>query len=209
MTTKNRSTSSTRWLQEHFNYKYVQQAQKKQLRSRAWFKLHQIQQSDKLFYPGITVVDLGSAPGGWSQYVVMQIGNKGRVIACDILPMDLIVGVDFIQGDFRNPLVLKSLMEIIGKKKVQVVLSDMAPNISGIPAVDIPKAMYLVELALEMCLDILAPSGSFLVKMFQGETFDKYLHTIRSLFKNVKIRKPEASRNHSREVYIVAKERKF
>ncbi|SBT82057.1 Ribosomal RNA large subunit methyltransferase E [secondary endosymbiont of Trabutina mannipara] len=209
MTTKKRSASSIFWLKEHFNDKYVQHAQKKQLRSRAWFKLHQIQQSDNIFYPGITVVDLGSSPGGWSKYVVMQIGNKGRVIACDILPMESIVGVEFIQGDFRNPLVLNSLIEVIGKKKVQVVLSDMAPNISGTPEVDIPKTMYLVELALDMCLDVLAPGGSFLVKIFQGENFDKYLHTISSLFKKVKIRKPEASRASSREVYIVAKERKL
>lgn len=209
MATKKRSASSSRWLQEHFSDKYVQQAQKKGLRSRAWFKLDAIQQSDKLFRPGMTVVDLGAAPGGWSQYVATQIGGKGRIIACDILPMDPMVGVDFLQGDFREPLVLQALLERVGAQKVQVVLSDMAPNMSGTPAVDIPKSMYLVELALEMCRDVLAPGGSLLVKVFQGEGFYEYLREIRSLFTKVKIRKPDASRARSREVYIVATGRKL
>ncbi|CUX96511.1 23S rRNA (uridine(2552)-2'-O)-methyltransferase RlmE [Candidatus Doolittlea endobia] len=206
---KKRSASSSHWLQEHLNDKYVQQAQKKRLRSRAWFKLDEIQQSDKLFYPGMTVVDLGAAPGGWSQYVAAYIGGKGRIIACDILPMNPMVGVEFLQGDFRDPLTLQVLLERIGQKKVQVVLSDMAPNMSGTPAVDVPKSMYLVKLALDMCRDILAPGGSFLVKVFQGEGFDKYLRELRSLFMKVKIRKPNASRARSREVYIVATGRKF
>ncbi|NDL61401.1 MULTISPECIES: 23S rRNA (uridine(2552)-2'-O)-methyltransferase RlmE [Enterobacterales] len=209
MTTKKRSGSSSRWLQEHFSDKYVLEAQKKGLRSRAWFKLEEIQQGDKLFKPDMAVVDLGAAPGGWSQYVATQIGKKGRIIACDILPMDPIVGVDFLQGDFRDPLVLQALLERVGESKVQVVMSDMAPNMSGTPAVDIPKAMYLVELALEMCRDVLAPGGSFLVKVFQGEGFDEYLREIRSLFTKVKIRKPDASRARSREVYIVATGRKL
>jgi 23S rRNA (uridine2552-2'-O)-methyltransferase len=201
---KKRSASSTRWLNEHFKDRFVQQAQKKGLRSRAWFKLEEIQKSDKLFKPGITVVDLGAAPGGWSQYVASLIGNKGRIIACDLLPMDPIVGVDFLQGDFRDDAVLNALLERVGEEKVQVVMSDMAPNMSGQPAVDIPRAMYLVELALDMCKDVLAPNGSFIVKVFQGEGFEEYLKTVRSLFKTVKIRKPEASRSRSREVYIVA-----
>ncbi|MBI0006968.1 MULTISPECIES: 23S rRNA (uridine(2552)-2'-O)-methyltransferase RlmE [Gilliamella] len=204
MSNKKRSASSTRWLNEHFNDRFVQQAQKKGLRSRAWFKLEEIQKSDKLFKPGITVVDLGAAPGGWSQYVASLIGNKGRIIACDLLPMDPIVGVDFLQGDFRDEAVLNALLERVGEEKVQVVMSDMAPNMSGQPAVDIPRAMYLVELALDMCKDVLAPNGSFIVKVFQGEGFEEYLKTVRSLFKTVKIRKPEASRARSREVYIVA-----
>ncbi|AUH02249.1 23S rRNA (uridine(2552)-2'-O)-methyltransferase RlmE [Pectobacteriaceae bacterium CE70] len=208
MANKKRSASSSRWLQEHFSDKYVLQAQKKGLRSRAWFKLDEIQHTDKLFRQGMTVVDLGAAPGGWSQYVVSQIGEKGRIIACDILSMDPIVGVDFLQGDFCDELVLKALLERVGSDKVQVVMSDMAPNMSGTPAVDIPKAMYLVELALDMCRDILAPGGSFLVKVFQGEGFDEYLREIRSLFTTVKIRKPDASRARSREVYIVATGRK-
>ncbi|OTA17899.1 23S rRNA -methyltransferase [Xenorhabdus vietnamensis] len=208
MANKKRSASSSRWLQEHFSDRYVLQAQKKGLRSRAWFKLDEIQQSDKIFKPGMTVVDLGAAPGGWSQYVVSQIGNNGRVIACDLLPMDPIVGVDFLQGDFRDEIVLKTLLERVGDNKVQVVMSDMAPNMSGTPAVDIPRSMYLIELALDMCRDVLAPGGSFIVKVFQGEGFDEYLREIRSLFAKVKIRKPEASRARSREVYIVATGRK-
>ncbi|NIG98263.1 MAG: 23S rRNA (uridine(2552)-2'-O)-methyltransferase RlmE [Serratia symbiotica] len=210
MANKKRSASSSRWLQEHFSDKYVQQAQKNGLRSRAWFKLDQIQQSDKLFKPGMTIVDLGAAPGGWSQYVVTQIGGAGRIVACDILPMDPIVGVNFLQGDFRDELVLKALLERVGgESKVQVVMSDMAPNMSGTPAIDVPRSMYLVELALEMCRDVLAPGGSFLVKVLQGDGFDEYLREIRSLFTKVKIRKPDASRARSREVYIVATGRRL
>ena len=209
MANKKRSASSSRWLQEHFSDKYVQQAQKKGFRSRAWFKLEEIQQSDNIFKPGMTVVDLGAAPGGWSQYVVQQLGSKGRIIACDLLPMDPIVGVDFLQGEFRDELVLKALLDRVGENKVQVVMSDMAPNMSGTPAVDIPRSMYLVELALDMCRDVLAPGGSFIVKVFQGEGFDEYLGQIRSLFTKVKVRKPDASRSRSREVYIVATGRKL
>jgi len=203
-----RSASSSRWLNEHFKDRFVQQAQKKGLRSRAWFKLEEIQNTDKLFRPGITVVDLGAAPGGWSQYVASVIGDKGRIIACDLLPMDPIVGVDFLQGDFRDESVLKLLLDRVAEDKVQVVMSDMAPNMSGQPAVDIPRAMYLVELALDMCRDVLAPNGSFIVKIFQGEGFEEYLKSVRDIFKVVKIRKPEASRARSREVYIVASGRK-
>ncbi len=205
---KKRSASSSRWLQEHFSDKYVLDAQKKGLRSRAWFKLEEIQKSDKLFKPGMVVVDLGAAPGGWSQYAVTQIGANGKVIACDILPMDPIVGVDFLQGDFREESVLEALLERVGDKKVQVVMSDMAPNMSGTPAVDIPRAMYLVELALDMCRKVLAPGGSFVVKVFQGDGFDDYLREIRSMFTTVRVRKPDSSRSRSREVYIVATGRK-
>lgn len=205
---KKRSASSTRWLNEHFKDQFVLQAQKKGLRSRAWFKLEEIQKTDKLFKPGMTVVDLGAAPGGWSQYVASVIGNKGRIIACDLLPMDPIVGVDFLRGDFRDEAVLNALLARVGEDKVQVVMSDMAPNMSGQPAVDIPRAMYLVELALDMCRDVLAPNGSFIVKVFQGEGFEQYLKAIREMFKVVKIRKPQASRARSREVYIVATGRK-
>ncbi|AJA44121.1 23S rRNA (uridine(2552)-2'-O)-methyltransferase RlmE [Frischella perrara] len=208
MSNKKRSASSTRWLNEHFKDQFVLQAQKKGLRSRAWFKLEEIQKTDKLFKPGMTVVDLGAAPGGWSQYVASVIGNKGRIIACDLLPMDPIVGVDFLQGDFRDEAVLNALLARVGEDKVQVVMSDMAPNMSGQPAVDIPRAMYLVELALDMCRDVLAPNGSFIVKVFQGEGFEQYLKAIREMFKVVKIRKPQASRARSREVYIVATGRK-
>lgn len=204
MAGKKRTGSSSRWLNEHFKDRFVQAAQKKGLRSRAWFKLEEIQQTDKLFRPGMTVVDLGAAPGGWSQYAASIIGDKGRIIACDLLPMDPIVGVDFLQGDFRDEAVLTVLLEKIGAKKVDLIMSDMAPNMSGQPSVDIPRAGYLVELALEMCKDILVEGGSFIVKVFQGEGSDEYLKTVRSLFTKVKVRKPEASRARSREIYIVA-----
>lgn len=208
MNKKKRSASSNRWLDEHFNDRFVKQAQKKKLRSRAWFKLEAIQQTDKLFKPGMTVVDLGAAPGGWSQYVASVIGPKGRVIACDLLPMAPMVGVDFLQGDFRDNNVLTALKRRVGKDKVEVIISDMAPNMSGQPAVDIPRAMHLVELVLDMCRDMLAPNGSFVVKVFQGEGFENFLKLVKAMFQTVKIRKPEASRARSREVYIVAQGRR-
>lgn len=204
MSKKKRSASSSRWLKEHFDDKYVQQAQKQGLRSRAVFKLDEIQQRDRLFKPGMTVVDLGAAPGGWSQFVVDQVGASGRVVACDILPMDPIAGVDFLQGDFREEAVLATLLERVGAEKVAVVMSDMAPNMSGNPGVDQPRSMYLVELALEMCRQVLAPKGAFVVKVFQGAGFEEYLKAVRELFGVVKVRKPDSSRARSREVYIVA-----
>ena len=204
MSKKKRTPSSTRWLKEHFDDKYVQQAQKLGLRSRAVFKIDEIQLKDKLIKPGMTVVDLGAAPGGWSQFAVEQVGDKGRVIACDILPMDPIAGVDFLQGDFREEAVLAALLERVGDAKVDVVMSDMAPNMSGTLAVDQPRSMYLVELALEMCKEVLAPNGSFVVKIFQGVGSEEYLKSVRELFKVVKVRKPDSSRARSREVYIVA-----
>ncbi|UDG81525.1 Ribosomal RNA large subunit methyltransferase E [Candidatus Profftia lariciata] len=201
---KKRSASSNRWMHEHFNDKYVIQAQKKELRSRSWFKLDQIHKIDKLFTLGMNVIDLGSSPGGWSQYVAKKVGDRGRVIANDILPTHPIIGVHFLQGDIRDKLVMKELIKCVGKDKVQVVISDMAPNMSGLPSVDIMRAIYLAELALDITKDVLAPGGNFLVKMFQGEGFDEYLTQIRLLFTKVKIRKPDASRARSREVYIVA-----
>ena len=204
MSKKKRTPSSTRWLKEHFDDKYVQKAQKLGLRSRAVFKIDEIQLKDKLIKPGMTVVDLGAAPGGWSQFAVEQVGDKGRVIACDILPMDPIAGVDFLQGDFREEAVLATLLERVGDTKVDVVMSDMAPNMSGTLAVDQPRSMYLVELALEMCKEVLAPNGSFVVKVFQGVGSEEYLKAVREVFKVVKVRKPDSSRARSREVYIVA-----
>ncbi|WP_417614744.1 23S rRNA (uridine(2552)-2'-O)-methyltransferase RlmE [Oceanisphaera sp.] len=204
MTKKKRSASSTRWLKEHFDDKYVQQAQKKGLRSRAVFKLEELQGRDRLLKHGMTVVDLGAAPGGWSQYSVEQVGLKGKVIACDLLPMDPIAGVDFLQGDFRDEEVLNALLERVGDDKVDVLLSDMAPNMSGTPEVDQPRSMYLVELALDMCRQVLAPKGSFVVKVFQGAGFDEFLLEVRRSFSSVRVRKPDSSRPRSREVYIVA-----
>ncbi|HIF9166542.1 TPA: 23S rRNA (uridine(2552)-2'-O)-methyltransferase RlmE [Photobacterium damselae] len=204
MSKKKHSGSSGRWLKEHFDDKYVLEAQKKGYRSRALFKIEEIQQKDKLLKSGMTVVDLGAAPGGWSQYAAGVVGDEGQVIACDILPMDPLPGVSFLQGDFREEAVLDALLERIQPDMVDVVLSDMAPNMSGNLASDQPRAMYLVELALDMCRQVLAPNGSFAVKVFQGEGFDQYLADVRSMFKVVKIRKPDSSRDRSREVYIVA-----
>ncbi|SMY37394.1 Ribosomal RNA large subunit methyltransferase E [Photobacterium malacitanum] len=204
MSRKKQSASSGRWLKEHFDDKYVQEAQKRGYRSRAFFKIEEIQNKDKLLKPGMTVVDLGAAPGGWSQYAAEIVGDEGQVIACDILPMDSLPGVSFLQGDFREEAVLDALLTRIQPDMVDVVMSDMAPNMSGNLASDQPRAMYLVELALDMCRQVLAPNGSFAVKVFQGEGFDQYLADIRSMFKVVKIRKPDSSRDRSREVYIVA-----
>lgn len=204
MANKKRSASSTRWLKEHFDDKYVQQAKKRGLRSRAVFKLEELQGRDRLFKPGMTVVDLGAAPGGWSQFCVEQVGQKGQVVACDLLPMDAIAGVDFLQGDFRDEAVLNALLTRVGEDKVDVLLSDMAPNMSGTREVDQPKSMYLVELALDMCREVLAPQGSFVVKVFQGTGFDEFLFEVRRSFSSVKVRKPDSSRPRSREVYIVA-----
>lgn len=204
MSKKKHSSSSGRWLKEHFDDKYVLEAQKKGYRSRALFKLEEIQGKDKLFKLGMTIVDLGAAPGGWSQYAASLVGEQGQVIACDILPMDSLAGVSFLQGDFREQAVFDALLERIQPEMVDVVMSDMAPNMSGNISADQPRAMYLVELALDMCRQILAPNGAFVVKVFQGEGFDQYLSQVRDMFKTVKIRKPDSSRARSREVYIVA-----
>lgn len=201
---KNSSSSSKRWMQEHVNDFYVKEANKKGLRSRAVFKLEEINQKDKLIRSGMTVVDLGAAPGSWSQWAVDTVGLNGKVIACDILPMDSIAGVDFLQGDFREDAVLDALLNRIGENKVDVVLSDMAPNMSGNAAMDQPKSMYLVELALDMCRSVLVKEGSFIVKVFMGTDFDAFIVEVRKLFKAVKIRKPDSSRARSREVYLVA-----
>lgn len=200
-----RSKSSNRWLQEHFNDAYVKRAQQEGYRSRAVFKLLEIQDKDKLLRPGMTVVDLGAAPGGWSEVAVGLVGDRGRVVALDILPMDAIAGVEFIQGDFREDEVLERLIECVGNRPVDLVMSDMAPNISGTKAVDQPRAMYLAELALDLARRVLAPGGDFLVKVFQGEDFDTYLREVRESFGKVMIRKPKASRPRSREVYLLAR----
>ncbi len=206
---KKRSVSSQRWLKEHFDDQFVQKAQKKGLRSRAVFKLEEMQQKDKLIKKGQTVVDLGAAPGGWSEYVADYFNGDGQVIDCDILAMDPIVGVDFLQGDFREEAVLNALLDRIGGKNVDVVLSDMAPNMSGNGTVDQARSMYLVELALDMCHQVLKPGGSFVVKVFQGQGFEPFLKDMRAAFNNVKTRKPESSRARSREVYLVATDYKL
>ena len=200
-----RSKSSKRWLKEHFDDPFVKKAQDQGRRSRALFKLDELDQKDKLFYPGMTVVDLGAAPGGWSELAVERVGKQGRVYALDILPMDAIAQVEFIQGDFREDSVMQNLLNKMGDSGADLVLSDMAPNISGMSAVDQPRAMYLAELALDLAFQVLHPGGHFLVKIFQGEGFDDYLAQVRKHFTAVKVRKPEASRARSREVYLLAK----
>lgn len=204
MTKKKRSASSTRWLKEHFDDHFVQKAQKMGLRSRAAFKLEEINQQDKLIKPGMTVVDLGSAPGSWSQFCVGVVGGSGTIIACDILPMDPINGVSFLQGDFRDEAVLDALLSRINGQNVDVVLSDMAPNMSGNDTTDQARSIYLVELALDMCHKVLKKNGSFVVKVFQGDGFEQFLKDVRAAFSTVKIRKPDSSRARSRETYIVA-----
>jgi 23S rRNA (uridine2552-2'-O)-methyltransferase len=205
-----KSSSSRRWLREHFADTYVKQAQQAGYRSRAVYKLLELQERDKLFKPGMTVIDLGAAPGGWSQIIVDWVGRKGRVIALDILPMEPLDRVEFIQGDFTDDAVLTILLEQLGDTKVDWVISDMAPNMSGIDSVDQPRSIELAELALDFALQVFQgnPSGGFLVKVFQGEGFDPFLMAIRKNFKKVTIRKPKASRDRSREVYILARNEK-
>jgi len=202
---KKRTPSSRKWLDEHFSDQYVQRAQQEGYRSRAVYKLQEIQKRDRLIKPGMTVVDLGAAPGGWSEMAREWVGSKGRVIATDILPMDPIEGVDFIEGDFREDDVLEALLELIGDHPVDLVMSDMAPNLSGMDAVDQPRSIYLVELALDMARQVLKPGGDMLVKVFQGEGSEQYLKELKNTFERVVIRKPEASRARSREVYALAR----
>ena len=197
--------SSKAWLKEHRDDVYVQRAQAEGYRSRACYKLLELNDKDKFIKPGMTVVDLGSAPGGWSQVAAQLVGHKGRVIASDILPMDAVAGVDFIQGDFTEQSVFDEIQAVIGESIPSVVLSDMAPNMSGIVSVDQPKAMYLVELALDMAVQMLPEGGVFAAKVFHGEGFDEWLKSVRTYFKTVNSRKPAASRPRSKEVYVVAK----
>ncbi len=201
---KKHKASSQRWLDEHFDDEFVKKAQRLGLRSRAVFKLEEINLKDKLIKPGMKVVDLGAAPGGWSEYAVKVVGEKGQVVACDILPMDAIAGVDFLEGDFREEVVLDALLTRINGKNIDVVMSDMAANMTGNESADSARSMYLVELALDMCHQVLKPNGAFIVKVFQGAGFEEYMKATRALFKSVKTRKPESSRARSREVYLVA-----
>ncbi len=199
-----RSKSSGRWLKEHFDDHYVKQSQKDGWRSRASYKLLEIQEKDKIIRPGCKVVDLGAAPGGWSQVAIELVGEGGRVVASDILSMDAVAGVDFVQGDFTEHAVLEQILKTIGGDKVDLVISDMAPNMSGSLSVDQPNAMYLVELALDLSRQVLRKGGVFLVKVFQGEGFDAFLKDMKTSFSKVQTRKPVASRSRSREVYLLA-----
>ena len=200
-----KSKSSNDWLREHFDDPYVKKAQKAGYRSRATFKLEQTDKKDKLIRPGMAIVDLGSAPGGWSDYALRKLGGKGTVVALDILPMTPLSGVHFIQGDFREDEVLDELNIVLNSQPIDLVLSDMAPNITGVDAIDQPCSMYLVELALHFAIENLSKQGVFLVKVFQGEGFDVYLKAMRDSFQKVVTRKPDASRARSREVYLLGR----
>jgi len=200
-----RSKSSQNWLNEHFDDPYVKKAQQAGYRSRATFKLEEIDSKDKLIKPGMSVVDLGAAPGGWSDYALGKVGDKGTVVALDILEMTPLTGVHFIQGDFREDEVLDELNKVLDGRQIDLVLSDMAPNMSGVGSIDQPSSMYLVELALDFAVNNLSKQGCFLVKVFQGEGFDQFLKAMRDSFTKVVTRKPDASRARSREVYLLGR----
>jgi len=199
-----KSKSSKGWLKEHFDDPYVKMSQEDGVRSRAVYKLKEMDEKDGLLKPGLNIVDLGAAPGGWSEFAAKKIAGKGNIIATDILSMDFLDGVTFIQGDFREDEVLESILKQLENNPVDLVLSDMAPNISGVDSIDQPASMYLVELALDFAEQTLSKNGRFLVKVFQGSGFEEYLKLVRNTFKQVKTRKPKASRARSREVYILA-----
>ncbi|GIZ12606.1 23S rRNA (uridine(2552)-2'-O)-methyltransferase RlmE [Pseudomonas sp. NCCP-436] len=200
-----RSKSSSRWLNEHVNDPYVKQAQKDGYRSRAAYKLIELNEKDRLIRPGMLLMDLGSAPGGWSQIAGRLVGSEGRVIASDILPMDSLDNVDFIQGDFTDDKVFQRILEVLDDRQPDLIISDIAPNISGVAAADQASSMYLVELVLDMARQVLKPGGNLVAKVFQGEGSDEYLRDVRTSFEKVVVRKPAASRPRSREVYVVAK----
>ncbi len=200
-----KSKSSNDWLDEHFDDYYVKQSKIHGYRSRAAFKLLDIHEKDRLLKPGMRVIDLGAAPGGWSQVAAKVLGDKGTIIASDILPMDAIANVQFIQGDFTEDDVLDQILASINNHTFDLVISDMAPNMSGMNSIDQPRAMHLVELALDLARQVLKPKGTFLTKVFQGEGFDQLLHEMRADFSSVVTRKPKSSRARSREVFLLAK----
>ena len=201
---KRRSTSSSRWLKEHFADPFVRKAQSEGWRSRAVFKLEEIDRRARLLKPGAVCLDLGAAPGAWSQYAARRVGRSGRVVATDILPMPELPGVEFVQGDFRESEVFDRVLELLPDRQVDVLLSDMAPNLSGVDAIDQPRTMHLAELALEMAASILKPGGNALIKVFQGAGFVELLRDARRQFGRVKLLKPEASRSRSPEMYLLA-----
>jgi 23S rRNA (uridine2552-2'-O)-methyltransferase len=200
-----RSKSSSRWLAEHAADPYVKRAHDEGWRSRAAFKLEEIQRSDHLLRPGMTVVDLGAAPGGWSQFAARTLAGRGRVIALDLLEMPAVPGVEFLQGDFNDEVVLQELLARLGDTRVDLVMSDMAPNMMGIADVDHDRSMNLVELALDFAGRTLRPGGDFLAKVFQGRSFQPFIAQLRGQFETVKLRKPKASRARSAEVYVLAR----
>ncbi|HUJ52396.1 MAG TPA: 23S rRNA (uridine(2552)-2'-O)-methyltransferase RlmE [Steroidobacteraceae bacterium] len=199
-----RSRSSGRWLREHFADPFVQRAQSEGWRSRAVFKLEEIDRRERLLKPGQVCLDLGAAPGAWSQYAQQRVGRKGRVVASDMLPMGDLPGVEFVQGDFREESVFEQVMSLVPPGEVDVVLSDMAPNLSGVDVIDQPRAMHLAELALDMAARVLKPGGAALIKVFQGAGFPELLQSARARFARVKLVKPQASRARSPEIYLLA-----
>jgi 23S rRNA (uridine2552-2'-O)-methyltransferase len=201
-----RSKSSARWLAEHAGDEFVKRALKEGWRSRAVYKLQEIQEKERLLRAGIRCVDLGAAPGGWSQYAARLLGGTGRLVATDILPMEAIRGVTFVQGDFRDEAVLADVLAAVGGEKVDLVLSDMAPNMAGIDAVDQPRSMYLAELGLEFADRVLAPGGDALIKLFQGAGFDEIIREARLRYARVVTKKPKASRTRSPEIYLLARQ---
>ena len=210
-----RSKTSGDWLKEHFDDEYVKRSQKEGYRSRAIYKLQEIQQKDNLIRPNMQVVDLGAAPGGWSQYAAELVGSNGRVVASDILSIDPLPFVEFVKGDFTEESVLNEILSVLNKNadnsssdkatnyRADVVISDMAPNMTGVEATDQPRSIYLCELSLDMACQILKPGGSFVAKVFQGDGSEAFLKDVRTHFGKVKVRKPKASRPRSREVYVV------
>ena len=200
-----KSVSSRRWLREHESDEYVRRARQAGYRSRAVYKLEEIERTDRLLRPGMTVVDLGAAPGGWSQYAARRLEGRGRIVALDLLAMDPLPGVDFIQGDFSEDAALDGLLARLGEDRVQLVMSDMAPNMSGIADVDHLKSMHLADLALDFAERVLAPGGDFLVKVFQGRDFQPYVARLRDRFETVKSRKPKGSRQRSSELDLLAR----
>lgn len=204
-----RSRSSQRWLLEHANDAYVKRAHKEGMRSRAAYKLEELDAIERLVRPGMVIVDLGAAPGGWSQYAARVLNGRGAVYALDILPMDAIPGVEFIQGDFREDAPAEQLLASLGGRGVDLVLSDMAPNMSGIDSVDQPRSMHLVELALEFGLKVLKPGGGFVAKLFQGAGFEELVRAVRRDFAKVRLKKPPASRARSAEIYLLASGRRM
>ena len=199
-----RSKNSKQWLKEHFDDVYVRRAKEEGYRSRASFKLLEIQEQDKLIRQGMTIVDLGAAPGGWSQVAANLAGEKGQVIASDILPIDSLPGVEFLQGDFTEDAVLEHLIELLKDRQADLVISDMAPNMSGMKDIDLPRVMYLAELALDLARIVLKPDAVFLVKVFHGEGYEELQKALKSSFSSVKVRKPKASRARSSEIYLLA-----
>jgi 23S rRNA (uridine2552-2'-O)-methyltransferase len=204
-----RSRSSHQWLAEHFSDPFVKRAHAEGWRSRAVFKLEEVDKRERLLRPGLTVLDLGAAPGAWSQYARKRIGAKGRLIASDILPMDALAGVEFLQADFREPEAALQLAELAGGKGIDLVLSDMAPNMSGVDVVDQAKCMYLAELAMELALQLLKPGGNALIKVFQGVGFQEFVAAARRPFTKVRLYKPAASRARSPESYLLASGRRM